>query len=93
MSPESVSWSVAAAAPLIGLAIYLACKAVGDHLDRKDRRAYVQAHWDEVGKRWSDNDGHDVGPDNRRLLEDLEAHLKAYGNEVADYYDTTTGDR
>ena len=33
------------------------------------------------------------GPDSLRLLEDLEAHMKAYGNEVADYYDTTTGDR
>lgn len=36
---------------------------------------------------------HDVGPDPLRLLEDLEAHLKAYGEAVADYYDTTTGDR
>lgn len=32
------------------------------------------------------------GPDSLRLLEDLEAHMKAYGNEVADLYDTT-GDR
>jgi hypothetical protein len=33
------------------------------------------------------------GPDSLRLLEDLEAHMKAYGEAVADYYDTTTGDR
>lgn len=32
---------------------------------------------------------HDVGPDNLRLLEDLDAHLKAYGAAVADLYDTT----
>lgn len=32
------------------------------------------------------------GPDSLLLLEDLEAHMKAYGNEVADLYDTT-GDR
>ncbi|MFF7550889.1 hypothetical protein ACFZCU_45905 [Streptomyces canus] len=38
------------------------------------------------------DDGHDVGPDSLRLLKDLEAHMKAYGNEVADLYDTTTGD-
>lgn len=35
---------------------------------------------------------HDVGPDNLRLIEDLDAHLKAYGAAVADLYDTTTGD-
>lgn len=32
------------------------------------------------------------GPVSLRLLEDLEAHLKAYGATVADLYDTTTGD-
>lgn len=32
------------------------------------------------------------GPDSLRLLEDLEAHMKAYAAEVADFYDTTTGD-
>lgn len=35
---------------------------------------------------------HDVGPDSLRLLEDLDAHLKAYDAAVADLYDTTTGD-
>lgn len=29
------------------------------------------------------------GPDSLRLLEDLDAHLKAYGAAVADLYDTT----
>lgn len=33
------------------------------------------------------------GPDSLRLLEDLEADLKAYGKTVADFYDTTPGDR
>ncbi len=35
-------------------------------------------------------DGYE-GPDSLRLLQDLEAHMKAYGAAVADYYDTTTG--
>lgn len=35
---------------------------------------------------------HDVGPDDLRLIEDIEGHLKAYGATVADLYDTTTGD-
>lgn len=38
-------------------------------------------------------DTHDVGPDNLRLIQDLDAHMKAYGAAVADYYDTTTGDQ
>lgn len=38
-------------------------------------------------------DGHDVGPDALRLLEDLERHLKAYGAAVADLYDTSPGER
>lgn len=32
------------------------------------------------------------GPDSLQLLEDLEAHMKAYGARVADLYDTTPGD-
>ncbi|MFF7130035.1 hypothetical protein [Streptomyces sp. NPDC008240] len=32
------------------------------------------------------------GPDSLRLLKDLEAHMKAYAETVADFYDTTTGD-
>jgi hypothetical protein len=36
---------------------------------------------------------HDVDPDSLRFLEDLEAHLKAYGATVADFYTTTEGDR
>jgi hypothetical protein len=32
------------------------------------------------------------GPDSLRLLEDLEAHMKAYGAAVADLYDTTPGE-
>lgn len=31
------------------------------------------------------------GPDSLRLLQDLEAHMKAYGAAVADFYDTTPG--
>ena len=33
------------------------------------------------------------GPDSLRLLEDLEAHMNAYAEAVADLYDTTPGDR
>lgn len=34
---------------------------------------------------------HYEGPDSLRLLQDLEAHMKAYGEAVADLYDTTPG--
>lgn len=31
------------------------------------------------------------GPDPLRLLEELDEHMQAYGNTVADFYDTTPG--
>jgi hypothetical protein len=35
---------------------------------------------------------HGTVPDDVRLIEDIEGHLKAYGAAVADLYDTTPGD-
>ena len=34
-----------------------------------------------------------AGPDEGQFVADLEAQMKAYAAEVADFYDTTTGDR
>jgi hypothetical protein len=56
------------------------------------RPPYRAARWDEDRKDWVNEEAHDVGPDGLRLLEDLEAEMKAYAERVADYYDTTTGD-
>jgi hypothetical protein len=57
------------------------------------RPPYLAARWDDDTQQWVNTETHDVGPDSLRLLEDLEAQLKAYGAQVADYYDTTPGDR
>lgn len=59
----------------------------------KTRRPYLAARWDdEAGDRVNETP-HDVGPDPLRLLDDITAHLKAYGAEIADYYEPArTGD-
>ncbi|MFJ5967935.1 hypothetical protein [Streptomyces sp. NPDC093060] len=57
------------------------------------RLPYLQARWDATRRDWVNETPHDVGPDSLRLLEDLEAHMKAYAETVADFYDTTTGER
>lgn len=64
-SPAAASLTIAIVVALLGLAFYLVCRAVDEHLDRKRLDA---AHDDE----------HDVGPDALRLLEDLDAHLDEY---------------
>lgn len=74
----AASLTVAIGGVLVGLVIYLTFRAVANHIDRKDRRAYLQANWDDDMGQWADNDGHDVGPDRRRLLEDADAHLTRY---------------
>lgn len=90
---EAACWTVAIVVALLGLAIYLTCRAVAERIDRRERRSYLQANWDEATQRWSDNDGHQVGPDPLQLLADVEADLKAYGETLADLYDTNSGDR
>lgn len=57
------------------------------------RRPYLAARWDDGTGDWVNEAEHDVGPDPLLLLEDLTAHLRAYGAEIADYYEPVrTGD-
>jgi hypothetical protein len=56
-------------------------------------RPYLAARWDDDKQDWVNEGQHDVGPDQLRLLQDLDTHLKAYADHIADLYDTTTGDR
>lgn len=51
------------------------------------RRPYLAARWDEKTGDWVNEHPHDVGPDPLLLLDDITAHLKAYGAEIADYYE------
>lgn len=53
----------------------------------KTRRPYLAARWDETAGDWANEAEHDVGPDPLLLLDDITAHLKAYGAEIADYYE------
>lgn len=76
---------------LVGAAINHLCRAHADRIERRARDAYLQAHWDPAAGTWADLDGHGVGPDGLRLQQDLAAHLKAYGEQIADLYDTTSG--
>jgi hypothetical protein len=63
-------------------------------IDRaKDQRPYLAARWDDKAGDWANQAEHDVGPDPLRLLTDLEAHLKAYGAEIADLYEPATTDQ
>lgn len=59
----------------------------------RDKRPYLAARWDEAAGDWVNETPHDVGPDQLLLLEQIAAHLKAYGAEIADYYEPVrTGD-
>jgi hypothetical protein len=80
----SLDLTYAAIAAIAGLALLWLC--------RTPKPPYLKARWDDERGDWVNEQPHDVGPDGLRLLETLEADLKAYGAEVADYYDTTTGD-
>ncbi|MDX3835648.1 hypothetical protein [Streptomyces europaeiscabiei] len=57
------------------------------------RRPYLAARWDDAAKDWVNEAEHDVGPDPLKVLDDITTHLKAYGAEIADYYEPVrTGD-
>jgi hypothetical protein len=59
----------------------------------RNRRPYLAARWDDETGDWVNEEPHDVGPDPLLLLDELTAHLKAYGAEIADYYEPArTGD-
>jgi hypothetical protein len=58
----------------------------------KRRRPYLAARWDDAAGDWVNEAEHDVGPDQLRLLDDLETHLKAYAATVADLYEPATTD-
>ena len=83
----------------IFVAVLVASAAGTRWLVRRLRRASSEVDqilaeapvWDADAQEWATP--HDVGPDPLRLLTELDAHLKAYGATVADFYDTTTGDR
>ncbi|MFJ1667421.1 hypothetical protein ACIOK4_13735 [Streptomyces bottropensis] len=53
----------------------------------RNRRPYLAARWDDAAKDWVNEAEHDVGPDPLKVLDDITAHLKAYGAEIADYYE------
>lgn len=77
-SPEAASYTVAIVVALLGAAFYLICRAVDEHSDRRARRSYLQANWDKSTGTWSDNDGHDVGPDALRLMQEMDRILDAH---------------
>lgn len=77
-SPEAASYTVAIVVALLGAAFYLICRAADEHSDRRARRSYLQANWDEATSTWSDNDGHDVGPDALRLMQEMDRILDAH---------------
>lgn len=81
---DALNLTYTAVIAVSGLALY--------RLSRSPKPPYLKARWDDDARAWVNEEPHDVGPDSLRLLEDLEAHMKAYGAAVADYYDTTTGD-
>ncbi|MFF6781380.1 hypothetical protein [Streptomyces sp. NPDC012510] len=57
------------------------------------KRPYLAARWDDRAGDWVNETPHDVGPDPLLLLDDITAHLKAYGAEIADLYEPVhTGD-
>lgn len=82
----------------VGTVVVRRCRAANSLCGRILRetcarpRPYLAARWDADRQQWANTEEHDVGPDQLRLLEDLDTHLKAYGAAVADLYDTT-GDR
>lgn len=53
--------------------------------------SYLQAHWDEATERWADSaqptdDGHDVGPDALKLLDDTDLRLNQYAASHAEVW-------
>lgn len=44
---------------------------------RELKPPYLGARWDEARQDWVNEDEHDVGPDNLRLLEETDADLNA----------------
>lgn len=77
------------------LACWLALGAAAVFLINRarNRRPYLAARWDEKTGDWVNEAEHDVGPDQLLLLDQIAAHLKAYGAEIADYYEPVhTGD-
>ncbi|WP_200309141.1 hypothetical protein [Streptomyces adelaidensis] len=58
----------------------------------RNKRPYLAARWDDTAGDWVNEAEHDVGPDGLLLLEDLTAHLRAYGTSVADLYEPATND-
>ena len=98
MSPLEGFLSIAAVLVVsgVGTVVVRRCRAANSLCGRILRetcaRPYLAARWDADRQQWANTEEHDVGPDQLRLLQDLEAHLKAYGNNIADLYDTT-GDR
>lgn len=58
----------------------------------RSRRPYLAAHWDDQAGDWVNDEPHDVGPDPLLLLDEITAHLKAYGAEIADLYEPATTD-
>lgn len=71
------------------LACWLALGAASVFLINRarNRRPYLAAHWDDTAGDWVNDEPHDVGPDPLLLLDEITAHLKAYGAEIADYYE------
>lgn len=77
----------------LGCCLGMGILAAGLFSRYKRRRPYLAARWDETAGDWVNEHPHDVGPDPLLLLDDITAHLKAYGAEIADYYEPVrTGD-
>lgn len=53
----------------------------------RDKRPHLAARLDETTGDWVNEEPHDVGPDPLQLLNEITAHLKAYGAEIADLYE------
>ena len=88
MSSQALAnWAIAAALLAVGIALVRRARRA----DRLEDQPYMNALYDEARQEWVNTEAHPVGPDSLRLLKDLEAHMKAYGAAVADYYDTTPG--
>lgn len=73
-----------------GLAVGIVAAVLFGRYER--RRPYLAARWDDKAGDWVNEEEHDVGPDPLLLLDELTAHLKAYGAEIADLYETATTD-
>jgi hypothetical protein len=56
-------------------------------LCRSPRPPYLNARWDDVRQAWVNEEEHDVGPDNLRLIEELDAHLDQQFAQLAGLYE------